>query len=234
VGTGTRPYGAEAVRTVHERFRVEARTVRTRRRAVTILQVADLDALVDRAALLCGDDPGEPPYWAYLWTGAIELARWIDTDHSLGGSRALDLGCGLGLVGVVAALGGAAVTFLDRDADALAFAAANACRNGARSASFRQGDFTRDALCDRFDAILGAEVLYDRDTFAPLVAFLDAHLAPRGSVLLADAHRMGTAGFYAALEGAGYRLDRVTVHTREEGLPLRVDLVRAVRGAAAE
>jgi len=54
--------------------------------------------------------------------------------------------------------------------------------------------------------------------------------SPGGTVLLADARRMSTAAFYAVLEASGYRLDRVTVRTREEGLPLRVDLA-AARGS---
>jgi predicted nicotinamide N-methyase len=221
--------GAEAERVVRERYRVAVRTIAMGQRSVSLLQVEDLEALVDRAALLSGNDTCEPPYWTYLWTGAIELARRVDADGSLGGRRALDLGCGLGLVGVVAALAGAEVTFFDREHDALLFAAANAHWNGARAVSFLRGDFTRESAGSRFDLILGAEVLYDRDAFAPLVAFLDAHLAPRGAVLLADAHRMDTAGFYAALEGAGYGVNRSTVRTLEEGLPLRVDLVRATR-----
>lgn len=227
------PSGARAVRAVGERYRVAARPVSTGRRTVSILQVENIEALVDRATLLRGDDPREPPYWAYLWTGAVELARWIDTEHALAGRRALDLGCGLGLVGVVAALNGAEVTFLDREAEALKFAAANAHRNDVRSVVFRQGDFTRDRIGGRFDVILGAEVLYDRDSFAPLVRFLDHHMAPGGTVLLADARRMGTAAFYADLEASGYGIDRVTVHTREEGLPLRVDLVAARHAGGA-
>jgi predicted nicotinamide N-methyase len=221
--------GAEAERAVRERYRVAVRTIATGQRSVSLLQVADLEALVDRAALLSGNDACEPPYWMYLWTGAIELARRVDAEGSLEGRHALDLGCGLGLVGVVAALAGAEVTFYDREQDALLFAAANAHCNGARAVSFQRGDFTRDSAGRRFDLILGAEVLYDRDAFAPLVAFLDAHLAPGGAVLLADAHRMDTAGFYVALGGAGYEMNRSTVRTLEEGLPLRLELVRAAR-----
>jgi predicted nicotinamide N-methyase len=221
--------GAEAEGAVRERYRVAVRTIATGTHSVSLLQVADLEALIDRAALLSGNDPNEPPYWTYLWAGAIELARRVDAAGNLDGRRTLDLGCGLGLVGVVAALAGAEVTFFDREHDALLFAAANAHRNGARAVSFQCGDFTRDNAGSRFDLILGAEVLYDRDAFAPLVGFLDAHLAPGGAVLLADAHRMDTAGFYAALEGAGYEVRRSTVRALEEGLPVRVDLVRAVR-----
>jgi hypothetical protein len=38
--------------------------------AVALWQVDDLERYVDRRALLAGDDPEEPPYWAHLWSGA--------------------------------------------------------------------------------------------------------------------------------------------------------------------
>ena len=47
-------------------------------RSLTLLRVKDLERLVDREALL-RDDTEEPPYWAHLWTGALTLARYIDS-----------------------------------------------------------------------------------------------------------------------------------------------------------
>src|SRR2546426_8044468 len=43
--------------------------------AIALWEVADLERHVDRDALLAGDDPPEPPYWAHRWTGAAVLAQ---------------------------------------------------------------------------------------------------------------------------------------------------------------
>src|ERR1043165_2715378 len=86
---------------------------------VRLFTVDDLDALVDRGSVLRGDV--EPPYWAYLWSGARVLAdyvaRWIDVRNR----RVLEIGCGLGLPAITAARAGGDV--LAVDAVALAHAA---------------------------------------------------------------------------------------------------------------
>src|SRR4029453_15034607 len=58
--------------------------------------------------LLAGDDPaGAPlPFWTQLWPSGTALAQAIAA-RPLAGRRVLELGCGLGLVGVTAARGGA-------------------------------------------------------------------------------------------------------------------------------
>ena len=211
------------------RHEFASRIVRVGRHRIELLHVANLEALVDREAVLRSDDPVEPPYWAHLWTGAIELALHLDGHHQCAGQAVLDVGCGLGLVGIVAAVKGARVTFLDRDPDALAFAAASAERNGCRPAGLRQADFTRDNLGWRFDLILAAEVLYDAAAFIPLVRFFSAHLKSGGTVILADAHRTDTRAFYDALTSSGYRFTTRTISVREERLPLAIDIVTARR-----
>jgi 2-polyprenyl-3-methyl-5-hydroxy-6-metoxy-1,4-benzoquinol methylase len=121
------------------------------------------------------------------------------------------------------------VTFLDRDADALAFAAASVERNGCRPAALCQVDFTRENLGRRFDLILAAEVLYDAAAFTPLVRFFTRHLWFGGAVMLADAHRTDTRAFYHALTASGYCFTVRRTTVREERLPLAVDIVTARR-----
>ena len=69
---------------------------------VALWQVDDLERYVDRHALLAAADAPEPPYWAHLWSGARVLADAVPR----GRLHAVELGCGLGLPGLVAALHG--------------------------------------------------------------------------------------------------------------------------------
>jgi predicted nicotinamide N-methyase len=55
---------------------------------VALWRVADLERHVDRAALLGGDEPPEPPYWAHLWSGALVLARPCRADRGACSSSA--------------------------------------------------------------------------------------------------------------------------------------------------
>src|SRR5207302_10031467 len=93
---------------------------------IALWQVADLERHVDRRALLAGDDPPEPPYWAHRWSGAAVLAEAVRR----GARSAIEIGCGLGLPGLVAARRGARVTFVDRVVPPLGFVLASAAAHG--------------------------------------------------------------------------------------------------------
>ena len=198
-------------------------------RSLTLLRVKDLERLVDREALL-RDDTEEPPYWAHLWTGALTLARYIDAFIDIRDQTVLDLGCGLGLTGIIAAQKGGRVTFADKEADAVSFARENAQVNGCSQYETRQLDFTQDRLETRFTLILGAEILYDRSTFPALVRFLATHLSPTGRAVLADAKRTNTQDFYQQLDRARLHWTQEEVREREDHLPLPVAIVTIQRG----
>lgn len=195
-------------------------------RQLTLLRVKNLEQWVDREALL-RDEAEEPPYWAYLWTGALTLARHVEAQIECQDLSVLDLGCGLGLTGIVAALKGGKVTFADKESEALAFATVNAQMNDCPPCAARLLDFTRDVLGQQFPLILGAEILYDRPTFPALAAFLARHLAPGGSVVLADARRTNTDEFYRQLDTVGLQWACEEAKEREENLPLTVNIVTA-------
>ena len=193
-------------------------------RTLTLLRVKDLERLVDREALL-RDDTEEPPYWAHLWTGALTLARHLDAFIDVRDQTVLDLGCGLGLTGIVAAQKGGRVTFADKEADAVSFARENARLNGCARYEARPLDFTLDVLETDFSLICGAEILYDRPTFPALVRFLATHLSPAGRAILSDAKRTNTQDFYQQLDRAGLQWTQAEVSEREDHLPLPVSIV---------
>lgn len=198
-------------------------------RSLTLLRVKDLERLVDREALL-RDDTEEPPYWAHLWTGALTLARYIDACIDVRDQAVLDLGCGLGLTGIVAAQKGGRVIFADKEADAVSFARENARLNGCTQYETQQLDFTQDVLETDFTLILGAEILYDRPTFPALVRFLSTHLSLAGRAILADAKRTNTQDFYQQLDRAGLHWTQEEMREREDRLPLPVAIVTIQRG----
>ncbi|HWP67431.1 MAG TPA: methyltransferase [Candidatus Limnocylindria bacterium] len=190
---------------------------------IALWQVDDLEAHVDRAALLAGDDPAEPPYWAHLWSGARVLAEAVPA----AAGRVVEIGCGLGLPGLVAAARGARVVLLDRDAAALAFVGESLRANGLAAAWPVRADFTRPPFGPTFDLVLAAEVVYDRAGFSALAAALAALAGPQGRILLTDGHRIDTRDFYPALERAGLVWRRRAVPVDEEGVRVEIDLVEA-------
>jgi predicted nicotinamide N-methyase len=182
-------------------------------REVRILYPRDGDALLDE--LLTEDDPDEDrlPFWAELWPSGIALAHAV-AERPPAGLRVLELGCGLGLVSVTAALSGASVLAVDRSPEAVAFTAANAARNGAelRTAvcAFDQpGELLAEAP---WDLVLAADVLYDRGNLPVLAGLLPRLVGGGGEVWLADPERRLTGAFLAEIDAAGWRRDRVRSH----------------------
>jgi predicted nicotinamide N-methyase len=160
------------------------------------------------------------PYWAYLWPGAYFLAEAVAREPAQLGQSALEIGCGLGLAGLVALGRGWQVTFTDYDAGALEFVRRSAGANGFDPAAYttRLLDW-RDLPDETFPVILGADVLYER-RLVPLVGNLLAHmLAPGGHALIAGPYRVATAGFGRALDAHGLRWsdEPVAAQSEEQG-----------------
>jgi predicted nicotinamide N-methyase len=207
-------------------FRAELARVDVGEDSLALWQVADLERHVDREALLAGDDAPEPPYWAHLWSGSHVLAAAVPR----GRATAIELGCGLGLPGLVAAQRGARVTFVDRVPAPLAFVRASAAANGLTTVDVVAADVTGAAVSGRFDLVLAAELLYDRPLFGAFAGTIRDRLAPGGVALLADARRIDTRQFYEELERSGLRWRSTEHRMREEGLPVAVRLVEIMHG----
>ena len=183
-----------------------------------------LTRVADAAALLADIEPvtfaedERLPYWAELWPSAVALAHFIAKYLNLDGRRILELGCGLGLVGVVAALQGARVLCTDYEEAALAFARQNARGNACRGMRFRLVDWCRPALRRRYDCILASDVIYEARSFGPLVSLLQRYLARGGMAVLAEPGRVNAPPFFTLLRQHGFTYRKHTQRVRWEGV----------------
>ena len=142
------------------------------------------------------------PYWVDLWPAARMLAKWIVRQQWQAGTRALEVGCGLGLPGVAALSMGLRVTFGDCDSTALAFASRNARLNGLADFETLQMDWN-DPPDVRFPLILASDLIYEERNVAPVVALVGRMLADDGVCLLTDQDRPPSAGLRRRLAEAG-------------------------------
>lgn len=165
---------------------------------------AESDRLQKHPAVRAAFDADQyVPYWAELWPAARMLAKAILHERWTPGTPALEIGCGLGLGGVVALSMGLSVTFSDYDPCALRFAADNARLNGFRKFDTMQIDW-RSPPDVRYPVILASDLLYDVSIAAPLVKFLEHTLLPGGLCLLADQNRIPAHHFTDLLDAAGW------------------------------
>jgi len=194
-----------------------------RLRHVDLYVVDALERIVDSQALLRAEDGAEPPYWALVWIGARAIAARVAREHDvvMTESEVLDVGCGLGLSGLAAAVRGARVVFADYNTQALAFVTASLQHNGIESAEVVRCDFTCDRLGRRFDSILAADVVYDPASYDALVAFLDVHLKAAGMILLTESLRADAQNVVAALLARGFSDEKQALWIEEDGKPER-------------
>jgi predicted nicotinamide N-methyase len=166
-------------------------------RKISFLRPPSADELIDETAF---DEDEFLPYWAELWPSGIALARTVGT-LELAGARVLELGAGLGLPSLAAALGGAEVLATDWADDAVELLRDNAERNGIslRVEVVRWDEPERLLLEAPWRLVLGADLLYELRNADQLLAML-----PQlgRDVLLADPGRPFAKGF----------LDRAAAH----------------------
>ena len=171
---------------------------------VRLLVIDRLEDYVDTESLLRDPHAPEPPYWAHVWPGSRTLARMM-AQVECAGQRVVDLGCGLGLAGIVAALRGAVVTLVDSADPSTQLARANAALNGCRVAVV-QSDMRQPGIRGVFDYCLAADVTYDPTLQAALAVFLQQHLAPAGRAWCAESVRTFDQGFRHACAAHGLRV----------------------------
>jgi predicted nicotinamide N-methyase len=170
-------------------------TVRAGPLELRILRPPNAEALIDEARF--GEDEFMP-YWAELWASGVALAAAVAA-RDLRGAQVLELGCGLGLPSVAAALSGARVLATDWAPEALEVTRRNAERNGALVETALADWSAPDALLERapFDLVLCADVLYEPRNVDALLGLL-----PRlgSEVLLGEPGRPTAARFFEAAE----------------------------------
>jgi predicted nicotinamide N-methyase len=188
----------------------------------------DVAAAADLRERLSGQresDPQHLPYWAELWDSAIGMATYLAARTNLGPNVSiLDLGCGMGLSGVVAAAKGCRVTFADMEAEALLFAQLNAMTVASDPDMVRARclNWQRDNLGERFDLILGADILYERKQWEYLEPFWRAHLAPNGRVLLGEPGRPTGDAFPEWIQPRGWSFTSREQVTFSRPKPIRL------------
>jgi predicted nicotinamide N-methyase len=138
------------------------------------------------------------PYWSVLWRSGVALARELDGE-ALQGLRVVELGCGLAVPSIAAARGGADVIATDGDSDALELVLRNAEANGVPVETDMVDWGDPDELVARgpFDLVLGADVLYERQSVAFLLELLP-RLAP--VAWIADPGRPASGAFFEQAE----------------------------------
>lgn len=153
------------------------------------------------------DRNGDAPYWTHVWPPGTDMARMVQRADWPRQTRVLEVGCGVGLVSLGAAVRGWSVVASDNQPEAVRLAAVNAARNGLVIEELLLD--WRQPQSRQFDRIVGCDITYDEHLHQPLLDVLTAMLAPGGEIWLADFGRLHAPLFAQRARSAGFE---VTLH----------------------
>ncbi len=193
----------------------------TKREDIAVAGVADLHirSLLDRNQFF--DPLGEAqdlgissaawPLFGLLWPSSSKLAvrlaqRPVDSHEHI-----LEIGCGLALASIVAHRRGAQVTASDCHPLAAGFLQRNLRLNDLPPMPYVHGQWGSDAApgaqaVQRFELIVGSDVLYERDARGDLARFIAEHAAPSVEVWIVDPDRSNRSAFSQRMLAQGFRM----------------------------
>ncbi|MDR2550591.1 MAG: methyltransferase domain-containing protein [Desulfobulbus sp.] len=168
---------------IKARYSVAFEPLRIREHQLQLLKLTDLEQILD------GKDPLKDvsafPFWIKLWEAAIVLSEFIAGMPCEQETSVLELGAGLGAPGLAAAAAGYTVTLSDYEKMILDFERINAAASNLTNVRFSMLDWLNPPEMERYDIILGAEILFREEFFEPLLGILRKALKPEGVVYLA-------------------------------------------------
>jgi predicted nicotinamide N-methyase len=176
---------------------------------LSVTTAEDMQALINRITEEEFIKDERFPYWAEVWHSAIALGEYLQEHPSLvRDKRVHEIGCGLGVPGMIAASLGARMSFSDYEEPARQLVELNYRTNGLPlPVEILHLDF-RDPPDQTWDVILSSDVIYERRFVEPLAACLDAIASDECVVILAEPDRDIAVPFFHRLKDLGFTFIR--------------------------
>lgn len=184
---------------VRQQYKVAFEPLQLGETRLNLLTVSDLESLLAGKDPL--KDPSQFPFWVRLWEAAIILAQFLTAQQNAPGTRVLELGAGLGAPGLAAAAAGCSVTLTDYEEYILDFERISAAASKLDNVSFDILDWKDPPEMDRYDIVMGAEILFREEFFGPLLEVMRRSVKPGGVIYLAhDIRRQSLRPFLQMAE----------------------------------
>lgn len=134
-------------------------------------------------------------YWDRIWPSSAALSEYLIHQFfptKLTGTKVLEIGCGTGLPGVVAASLGAFTMFSDMVPVTLEAVKETCHMNHISNFDTCTLDWSEKIESkERYDLVIGCEVFYDEAILADISLVLEQVLAPGGKGIFCDPNRLG-------------------------------------------
>jgi len=187
------------VELIEQEYETEIVPITVASRTLQFFRIRDLDEVVfDR---LTADENNllELPFWGKIWEASIFLASYLAMQPMVPERQILEIGAGMGVSGLFAAACGHRITLSDHKEEVLRFTRANALLNDLAHVPIIRIDWREPPPEERYDWIVGSEVVYHRPSYDALIQFLDQALKPQGTIILAKRTDLPASEFFVRL-----------------------------------
>jgi predicted nicotinamide N-methyase len=158
------------------------------------------------------------PYWAYLWPAALKMAATILKSGWPARADVLEIGAGIGIVGLAGLSRGLNVTISDYEPKAVDLAIYNARQNGLMHGQGMVLDW-RSPPQRKYTFLWGSDLLYEERHHQPLIELTKQVLAEDGMAWFADGGRIPAGRFCRLLDQQGLTCDLFDEHHRPLAAP---------------
>lgn len=210
---------------LEEKYALELMPIAIGGKKLELYNIADWSGFVDRLTAEGESYMEKFPFWVKTWESSIVLADYLLRLGLPKDASILELGAGMGVVGLFLGAFGHHVTITDYEEDALCLLRKNVRHNGLHTVSVEKLDWNNPGLTKTYDIICGSELIY-KDTFIPpIIALFRKYLQPDGTIFLAhDIRRRCLMQFVGMMPGrfevenlvktmkSGHEVHRITIH----------------------
>lgn len=159
----------------------------------------------------------ETPVWLDIWPAAIGLSRWLWHRDEIKGRRIMELGAGLGLAGIVAAIKGGNVLQTDYIDEAMRIARQSAQLNGITNIEQVTADWRDFTITEKFDYIIGSDFLYLPGMHDYLKNIFLNNLKPGGKLIISDPGRVDSKNIIREMLTEGWQIEEdVLIVTKDK------------------
>ena len=161
-----------------KQYETDTKDVTIRGRSFRFFVAKSLESFVDPQDIF-----HDFPLWIKIWEASIILADYFAGLKAEPEKKFLEIGCGVGLVGIVASAFGHHVTATEYNPDALNFARANAILNKASNIEIKELNWNKPQLKGSFDTIIGSEIIYKESDYQPISNLFKTYLKNGGEII---------------------------------------------------
>lgn len=194
----------------------------------SFLTPADPDEILDSVSQQEFDKDEQLPYWADIWPSSEAIFEYCLNLSVKPKSKICEIGAGLGIVASAISFGleDSLLVSTDISQDSVHYIKDNFKRNKLKGES-TCCDWRYSPFKEKFDIIIGADILYEERWTEPVLDFIKGNLKPDGYALISDPHRKHWSNFKKRAIEKGFMLNSEGIFTQKVQ-NVKVELIKLV------